>query len=177
MRTIEEQISDLVLALADYRLTAERSHALVADAWARTRALQLQIASGWQQLAASKQVLKRTTTVSAPPLRGVAPSSQQTSDESAGTAGTVRTFAAVTELIEQVERVAQGESDAMDRLITDIKATILGDGEPYMLMGVLMEGIVQTLAQRLPASQRRETVLALFGLMCDRLNLDSLGLT
>ena len=37
--------------------------------------------------------------------------------------------------------------------------------------------IVQTLAQRLPASQRRETVLALFGLMCDRLNLDSLGLT
>jgi hypothetical protein len=176
LRTFEELRPDLIVALEDYRLTAQRSHALVADAWARTRALQLQIASGWHQLAASRQVLKRTTAMADSQLGGMAPSSPQMSDESATTAG-IRTFAAVTELIEQVERIAQGESDAMDRLITDIKATILGDGEPYMLMGVLMEGIVQTLAQRLPASQRRETVLALFGLMCDRLNLDSLGLT
>lgn len=177
MRTIEERRPDLAVALEESRLTAERSHALVADAWARIRALQLQIASGWHQLAASEQVLKRTATVSARPLYGVAPSSPQPGDGPATSAGTVRTFAAVTDLIQQVERIAQDESETLDRLITDIKATIQGDSEPHMLMGVLMEGIVQTLAQRLPAAERRDTVLALIGLLCDRLNLRTLGLS
>jgi hypothetical protein len=87
-----------------------------------------------------------------------------------------RTFAAVAELIEQVERAAVLDVVLTDRLITDIKRAIQSGTDPSLLMGILLEGIVQTVLERLAVADRRDTVIALCGLLCDRINQRGVGL-
>jgi hypothetical protein len=42
--------------------------------------------------------------------------------------------------------------------------------DPYAVLGVLVEGAVQTIVQQIPAEQQMETVVALIQLLKERLN-------
>ena len=126
-----------------------------------------------QEVAAAKEMLKRAAAVSVLPFCSLAP--PPASAATTETDGEERKFTAVTELIERVERSTQDGTDPIDRLVDDIKATMLSASEPYVLIGVLLEGIVQTVLRQLPEPERRDTAFGLIGLLCDRLNLQSPG--
>lgn len=75
----------------------------------------------------------------------------------------------MTELIHQVEQAAAGDATRIVRLIDDIKSVIQTERDPYFLIGVLLEGIVQTTLERLPQKERRDTAIAVYALMRDRI--------
>ena len=58
-----------------------------------------------------------------------------------------RRFTAVTELVKRVERLAENEADPLDAIAARIKEAIGGDTDPCLLMGLLLEGIAQTVVQ------------------------------
>jgi hypothetical protein len=148
-----------------------RSQTLVATARERTGALSLQIARARRQVSASKELLQHAKAHPGWPL--AVPVDACDPDVAEDRAH--RTFAAVTQLIERIEQQVVHDEDALDRLIADIKAAIVSDADPCLILGVLLEGITETLLQRLPASARRDTLLAVVGMLCERLNLRSLG--
>ena len=84
--------------------------------------------------------------------------------------GTARQFGAVDEIIAQVEQLAR-RGDPLNALAGDIKMLVTSEMNPGMLMGVLLEGIVQTLLQRMPAQERRGWLVALLQMFCVRLDL------
>jgi hypothetical protein len=79
------------------------------------------------------------------------------------------TQAALAELIRQhAFRISQLD-DPVDALAQVIKLVIGSDADPYHLIGVLAEGAVETISQRIPAAQRRDTAMALLQFMLDRM--------
>ena len=57
----------------------------------------------------------------------------------------------------------------MRELADAITVTVAGEADPYVLMGVLVEGAVHTLATRVPAVRQDGTAAALAQLLADRL--------
>lgn len=75
-------------------------------------------------------------------------------------AGSQGTFLAVIELIGLIERVLRGETDAIDQLSVNIKGAAQNSRDPWALVGVLVEAIVQTLVWWLSVSERCTARLA-----------------
>lgn len=161
--------------LPDRHATADRAQALVAQTRENTNALVLQIARSRLCLAHSKELLERTANVAGLPFYAAMVAPEAAAPE-ARTDGTVRTFAAVTELIERVEQTAMRDENLAACLIADIKLAICSETEPTLLMGILVEGIVQTLLNRVPREERRDMIVSLCTLLCDRVNRRSIGL-
>ena len=65
-------------------------------------------------------------------------------------------------------RIAHG-ADPVDALAGVIDLVIESSADPYHLIGVLAEGAVQVVNQRIPTERRRDTAMALAQLMLDRL--------
>ena len=78
-----------------------------------------------------------------------------------------RTFAAVRDLIAEIDRQS-GSSDALGDLINHIKAAIPEIDDPVHLMGVLLESLIQVMAQRVPRTEWQDTLSATCALLVQR---------
>jgi hypothetical protein len=56
-------------------------------------------------------------------------------------------------LIRQIEATASDSADPLAILVALMKMTIASEADPYMVAGALIEGIVATVAQRMPERQ------------------------
>jgi hypothetical protein len=81
-----------------------------------------------------------------------------------------RPFPAVEALIRRVQRVAASRPDPMHILAQTISMTGAIGADPYAVLGVLVEGAVQTIIQQIPEEQQAETAAALVRLLKERLN-------
>jgi uncharacterized protein (DUF2342 family) len=81
-----------------------------------------------------------------------------------------RPFPAVEALIRQVQRVAASRPDPMHILAQTISMTGAIGVDPYTVLGVLVEGAVQTVVEQIPAEQQMETAATLVRLLKERLN-------
>jgi hypothetical protein len=80
-----------------------------------------------------------------------------------------RPFPAVEALIRRVQRVAASRPDPMHILAQTISMTGAIGADPYTVLGVLVEGAVQTVVQQIPVEQQRETAATLIQLLKERL--------
>jgi len=72
-------------------------------------------------------------------------------------------------LIYLAEQAAADEPDPVRALADIIKTVSEGDADPYLIMGVLVEGAVHTLQGRIPDERREDTASAVLQLLTDRL--------
>lgn len=119
------------------------------------------------RLADSRALLARSTAALVVPYLGAAFPSPE---PPAGHAGTQRTFPVIRELIERIEDATERDADLAGRLIEDIIFAIKVVAEPSLLMGILLEGMAETVLERLSGEERRETAIALCALLWDRIN-------
>jgi hypothetical protein len=75
----------------------------------------------------------------------------------------------LSKLIQLAEDAAACEHDPVRELADAITVTVAGEADPYVLMGVLVEGAVHTLATRVPAVRQDDMAAALSQLLADRL--------
>ena len=80
-----------------------------------------------------------------------------------------RPFPAVDALIRRVQRVAASRPDPMHILAQTISMTGEIGADPYAVLGVLVEGAVLTILQRIPEERQQEAALALIKLLQERL--------
>jgi hypothetical protein len=81
-----------------------------------------------------------------------------------------RPFPAVEALIRRVQRVAANRPDPMHILARTIGMTSAIGADPYAVLGVLIEGAVETIVQQIPEEQQAEAAATLVQLLKDRLN-------
>ena len=81
-----------------------------------------------------------------------------------------RPFPAVEALIRRVQRVAASRPDPMHILAQTISMTGAIGADPYAVLGVLIEGAVETIVQQIPAEQRAEAAATLVQLLKERLD-------
>jgi hypothetical protein len=77
-------------------------------------------------------------------------------------------------LIKLAEQAAADEPDPVRALVEKIRAVAEGNADPYLVMGVLVEGAVRMLETRIPAERRGDTARALLQLVADRLELSGM---
>jgi hypothetical protein len=80
-----------------------------------------------------------------------------------------RPFPAVDNLIRRAQRVAAGRPDPARILAQTISMACLGGADPYAVLGVLIEGTVQTLVEHIPNERWAEVAAALKQLLEERL--------
>jgi hypothetical protein len=80
-----------------------------------------------------------------------------------------RPFRAVDELIRRVQRVAADRPDPMHVLAQMISMIGESEVDPYVVLGVLIEGAAHTLAQHIPIERQAETATTLVQLLEERL--------
>ena len=80
-----------------------------------------------------------------------------------------RPFPAVERLVRRVQRVAAQRPDPLHILAQTISITGTIGMDPYAVLGVLVEGAVQTLVQHIPEERRAETATTLIELLKERL--------
>jgi hypothetical protein len=78
-------------------------------------------------------------------------------------------FSAVDNLIRRAQRVTAGRPDPARILAETISMACLGGADPYAVLGVLIEGTVQTLVEHIPKERRAEITAALKQLLEQRL--------
>lgn len=84
-------------------------------------------------------------------------------------------FAAVEDLIRQAERAAAAKPDRV-RLVAELVQLVGERGaDPYLLIGVLLEGAVHTLAKHVPVERQQEVTEELGRLLVDRLRARGLA--
>jgi len=81
-----------------------------------------------------------------------------------------RPFPAVEALIRRVQRVAASRPDPLHILAQTIGMTGAIGADPYAVLGVLIEGVVETIVQQIPAERRAETAATLVRLPRERLD-------
>jgi hypothetical protein len=84
-------------------------------------------------------------------------------------------FSAVADLIRQAEEAASAKPDQI-RLVAEL-VKLIGDGgaDPYLLIGVLLEGAVHTLAKHIPPERQRQTAEQLRRIVVERLRAHCLA--
>jgi hypothetical protein len=81
-----------------------------------------------------------------------------------------RPYRAVDDLIRRVQRVAANRPDPLHILAETISLIGETDVDPYAIVGVLIEGAVNTIAQHIPPERQAETAATLLHLLNERLN-------
>jgi hypothetical protein len=158
-----------------FAAAAVRSQHLVAAAHERIASLKVQLDLARRNVAESRALLARATVASIVPFHGVLPSASEPAPSVPDADGGSRTFAAVTELIAQVEHAARNDDVQTSRLVEEIlRAKQAAD--PCLLLGILLEGVVHTVLDRIPAAGWQDTAMALCGLLLDRINQAEAGL-
>jgi hypothetical protein len=85
-----------------------------------------------------------------------------------------RPFRAVDELIRRVQRVAAGRPNPTFILAQTISLAGTSGVDPYAVLGVLVEGAVQTLTQHIPPERQAEAAATLVELLRERLEAHGL---
>ena len=80
-----------------------------------------------------------------------------------------RPFLAVDSLIRRAQRAAAGRPDPARILAQTISMACPGGADPYAVLGVLIEGTVQTLVEHIPKERRAEIAVTLKQLLEHRL--------
>ena len=80
-----------------------------------------------------------------------------------------RPFPAVDSLIRRAQRAAAGRPDPARILAQTISMACPGGADPYAVLGVLIEGTVQTLVEHIPKERRAEIAATLKQLLEERL--------
>ena len=75
----------------------------------------------------------------------------------------------LAKLIDLAEQAAANEPDPIRALADITRAIAESDADPYLVMGVLVEGTIHTLETGIPSERRGETAAALLRLVTDRL--------
>ena len=81
-----------------------------------------------------------------------------------------RPFPAVDNLIRRAQRAAAGRPDPARILAQTIGMACPGGADPYAVLGLLIEGAVQTLVEHIPKERRAETAAMLKKLLEERLS-------
>jgi hypothetical protein len=85
-----------------------------------------------------------------------------------------RPYPAVEALIRRVQRVADSRPDPLHVLAATISMTGTIGMDPYAVLGILIEGAVQTLAHQIPAERRAQTAAEVTALVQERLKAHGL---
>jgi lactam utilization protein B len=80
-----------------------------------------------------------------------------------------RSYPAVDKLIRRAQRAAAGRPDAARILAQTISMACPGGADPYAVLGVLIEGTVQTLVEHIPKERQVEIAATLKQLLDQRL--------
>ena len=86
-----------------------------------------------------------------------------------------RPFSAVDDLIRRVQRAAAGRPDPARILAQTIGMACPGGADPYAVLGVLVEGTVQTLVEHIPKERRAEIAVTLKQLLEQRLRASGIS--
>jgi hypothetical protein len=84
-------------------------------------------------------------------------------------------FSAIDDLIRRAEQAAAAKPDQI-RLVAEL-VSLVGDrgADPYLLIGALVEGAVNTLATHIPPERQSETTEQLGRLLVERLRAHGLA--
>jgi hypothetical protein len=75
----------------------------------------------------------------------------------------------VRKLSSQAEQAAAQVPDKLAELSAAIKSTLQSEADPYVMLGVLLEGMTQTLITRIPPARHHSTLTAALVLLRRRL--------
>jgi hypothetical protein len=78
----------------------------------------------------------------------------------------------IDKLVERIRQASAEAGDPLGELAQTIRILLQGEVDPYLLAGVLIEGAVQSIVQRIPAEQQLATSRALMRLLLDRLRAE-----
>lgn len=84
-------------------------------------------------------------------------------------------FPAVDALIRQVQSVAADRPDPTLILAEVIRIIGASEADPYLIIGILVEGAAHTLVKHIPAERQADTAAAMVQLLRDRLKAGNLG--
>lgn len=149
---------------------SDRSRTLVAQSRETIAEIDRQLANAKARLSESMDLLARAKAMPALVSYGAIPRVEEVGKADIEASGPRRIFPAVTQLIEQIEDAASRDAGLAGRLIEDIMLAIQVVAEPSLLMGILLEGMAETVLERLSEEERRETAIALCTLLWDRIN-------
>lgn len=79
----------------------------------------------------------------------------------------------VASLVLLAKQAAAEQPDLIALLAEKVKAAVVSDADPYLLMGTLIEGVTHTLAS-IPPERQSDTARAAIGLLSDRLRAERL---
>lgn len=85
-----------------------------------------------------------------------------------------RRYPAIDALARRVKRLAAERPDPSHALAEIITMIGDSDADPYVIMGVLVEGAVQTVVRHIPTEQQEDAVAALLELLGERLQAHGL---
>lgn len=88
---------------------------------------------------------------------------------------TDKIFGEILRLIEQAEQAAAATPDATSLLAQVIRLTVKSDADPYLILGVLVEGVAHTLTTRIPDERRVEIAEEVSKLLAERLKAHGIG--
>ena len=84
-------------------------------------------------------------------------------------------FGEILRLIEQAEEAAAATPDPTSLLAHVIRLTVRADTDPYLILGVLVEGVAHTLATRIPDERHGEIGREVSKLLVERLKAHGIG--
>jgi hypothetical protein len=82
---------------------------------------------------------------------------------------TDKIFGEIHRLIEQAEQAAAATPDPTSLLAHVIRLTVMTDADPYLILGVLVEGVAHTVATRIPDEGGGEIGREVSNLLVERL--------
>ena len=88
---------------------------------------------------------------------------------------TERHFRTLERLIQQANRTSSRKPDSLDMLAAMIRLVTADGADPYVVLGVLVEGAALTIAQHIPKERQAETTEELGRLLVDRLKARGLA--
>lgn len=87
---------------------------------------------------------------------------------------TNRRFKTLERLIQQANQASSRKPDSVQMLAHVIRIITADGSDPYLVLGVLVEGAAHTIAKHVPAERHAETVAELNQLLTERLKAHGL---
>jgi hypothetical protein len=81
-------------------------------------------------------------------------------------------FQAVDDLIREIEAKSADETDTLALLVAVLKFVIQSEVDPYLLNGVLIESIANTVKNRVPGRRRQRVAMETVRLLIERLRAE-----
>lgn len=85
-----------------------------------------------------------------------------------------RRFPSLDELIRDIESQTASRPELAEILAVVIRMMVASDADPYLLLGVLTEGIAHTIASRIPEDEQADTAEEALSLLQERLEANGL---